>query len=281
MTARWRSHLALRAPSTSPARPHPPISRSARAPIPSPAADSLSGSSTHLARYSTPLIPVSTGGAIVDSAGDAYITGILSAGQAFTPTPGAVGGLPSIAPKQYKTGYLLELDPTGSRAVLAIQGFGGRQIALDSETNIYLMRLVRQSAFRYHSRARSSPPSPRQFAFQGCSWLIPVPINTSPRSIPPARNFCLRHLSQRRLREALPTASSWTTPVTLSLPATLGRPITQPPPARSSQNILPTPPTSCQDPRIRPAPRRFTSLKLNATIEAQATALVDFPGRFG
>jgi hypothetical protein len=85
------------------------------------------------------LIPVSTGQAIVvDSSGDAYITGAVSSGQAFTPTPGAVSGLPSSAPNQYGTGYLLELDPTGSKALLGILGFGGGQIALDSQGNIYL-----------------------------------------------------------------------------------------------------------------------------------------------
>lgn len=84
--------------------------------------------------YST-YIAASTGQSIaVDAAGHAFITGSQGANLGFQPTPGAVVGATST---QFNTAYIIELDPTGSSAVLAIQGFGGNQIALDEQGNIY------------------------------------------------------------------------------------------------------------------------------------------------
>jgi hypothetical protein len=83
-------------------------------------------------------IPASSGQAIaVDLAGNAFITGLLSPGDALKATPGAVAGAPngSVFPSQ--SPFIVELDPTGSKAVLAIIGFGGTQIALDGGGNIY------------------------------------------------------------------------------------------------------------------------------------------------
>lgn len=87
--------------------------------------------------YST-YIPSTSGQAIVvDGAGDAFVTGILSAGDAFQATPGTVGGAAKAFQAGYKSAFVVELDPTGSSASLAIAGFGGGQIALDAQGNIY------------------------------------------------------------------------------------------------------------------------------------------------
>lgn len=87
--------------------------------------------------YST-YIPASSGQAIaVDAAGHAFITGMLAAGDAFQATPGAVAGATNTSQTVYETGFIMELNPTGSSAILAIVGFGGNQIALDAQGNIY------------------------------------------------------------------------------------------------------------------------------------------------
>jgi uncharacterized protein (TIGR03437 family) len=70
----------------------------------------------------------------VDSAGDAFITGTLSSGGVFPTTPGAVTGATRAA---YNTSYIVELDPTGSTALVAISGFGGYAVAVDPQGNIY------------------------------------------------------------------------------------------------------------------------------------------------
>ncbi|MGD1092340.1 MAG: SBBP repeat-containing protein [Bryobacteraceae bacterium] len=70
----------------------------------------------------------------VDSSGDAFVTGALGLGGVFPTTPGAVMGATSTSEE---TAYLLELDPAGSTALVAIAGFGGYQIAVDAEGNIY------------------------------------------------------------------------------------------------------------------------------------------------
>jgi uncharacterized protein (TIGR03437 family) len=66
----------------------------------------------------------------VDAAGHAFITGI-NQGSSFPVTPGTVSS------NSNSGGFIIELDPTGSSAVLAIAGFGGYQIALDAQGNIY------------------------------------------------------------------------------------------------------------------------------------------------
>lgn len=87
--------------------------------------------------YST-YIPATSGQAIaVDAAGHAFITGALSTGDALQATPGAVAGDTNTSQWPYTTAFILELNPTGSSAVLAIIGFGGNQIALDAQGNIY------------------------------------------------------------------------------------------------------------------------------------------------
>ncbi len=84
-------------------------------------------------------IPATSGQAIaVDPAGDAFITGYLTSSDALQPTPGAVTGAPKgSGPFAAESSFILELDPTGGRAVLASIGFGGAQIALDGGGNIY------------------------------------------------------------------------------------------------------------------------------------------------
>jgi uncharacterized protein (TIGR03437 family) len=83
-------------------------------------------------------IPASSGQSIaVDGAGDAFITGRLSSGDALKATPGAVAGAPNGSGFTSGSAFIVELDPTGSKAVLAIIGFGGTQIALDGGGDIY------------------------------------------------------------------------------------------------------------------------------------------------
>ncbi|HXS96079.1 MAG TPA: IPT/TIG domain-containing protein [Candidatus Limnocylindrales bacterium] len=79
-------------------------------------------------------LPVSGGQAIaVDAAGNAFVTGPLNATDALQTTTGAVQG----AANRSGSGFIVQLDPTGSKLLLAIAGFGGRQIALDAGGNIY------------------------------------------------------------------------------------------------------------------------------------------------
>jgi uncharacterized protein (TIGR03437 family) len=74
------------------------------------------------------------GGAIaVDSSGDAFVTGYILTAGAFPTTPGAVTG-GSISGD---TGFVVELNPQGSAAVVSLQGFGGSAIAVDAQNNIY------------------------------------------------------------------------------------------------------------------------------------------------
>ena len=87
--------------------------------------------------YST-YIPASSGQAIaVDGAGDAFITGPLAGSDALQATPGTVAGSTAAFQGAYQTAYVIELDPAGTKAVLAIVGFGGSQIALDAQGNIF------------------------------------------------------------------------------------------------------------------------------------------------
>jgi uncharacterized protein (TIGR03437 family) len=87
--------------------------------------------------YST-YVPATSGQAIVvDSAGDAFITGTLEATDAFQATPEAVMGNISGLGNGYSSGYVIELNPTGTAALLAIAGFGGSQIALDAQGDIF------------------------------------------------------------------------------------------------------------------------------------------------
>jgi uncharacterized protein (TIGR03437 family) len=76
-----------------------------------------------------------TGQAIaVDSAGHAFITGSLGLGGVFPTTPGSISGSTST---NSNNAYVIELDPTGSTALLGLVGFGGNAIALDPLGNIY------------------------------------------------------------------------------------------------------------------------------------------------
>jgi len=87
--------------------------------------------------YST-YIPASSGQAIaVDAAGHAFITGPLAAGDGLQATPGTVAGSTAAFQGGYQTAFIVELDPAGTKAVLAIVGFGGSQIALDAQGDIY------------------------------------------------------------------------------------------------------------------------------------------------
>lgn len=68
----------------------------------------------------------------IDSSGDAFITGLSS--NAFPTTPGAVSGATNALSSP---GYVVELNPAGSAAVVGINGFGGYAIAVDAQGNIY------------------------------------------------------------------------------------------------------------------------------------------------
>ncbi len=96
--------------------------------------------------YST-YMPADRGQAlVVDSSGNAFVTGILSVGQQpFTTTPGVVVGATNsdVIPE---AGYILELDPTGSHTLLATLGFGGYEIARDLQGNIYAAGAVDYAA---------------------------------------------------------------------------------------------------------------------------------------
>jgi len=87
--------------------------------------------------YSTYLAGAAIGGNSIatDSSGHAFITGYLLLGAAFPISPGAVTGGPPF-PGSGNT-FVLELDATGSSALLAITGFGGSAITLDHQGNIY------------------------------------------------------------------------------------------------------------------------------------------------
>ena len=62
----------------------------------------------------------------VDSSGHAFITG----GGVIPTTPGAIASLNEPV-------YVIELDAMGSKALVAIQGFGGNAIAVDMQGYLY------------------------------------------------------------------------------------------------------------------------------------------------
>jgi uncharacterized protein (TIGR03437 family) len=80
-----------------------------------------------------------SGSVVVDAAGHAFLTGTTGLA-GFPTTPGAVVGDPSVYTElvvDYQTGFIVELNPSGSAAVVAIRGFGGHRIAVDAQGNIY------------------------------------------------------------------------------------------------------------------------------------------------
>jgi hypothetical protein len=87
--------------------------------------------------YSTYLggTAATTGAALaVDSSGDAFVSGIIYEAGAFPATPGTIVGAIDLG----DTPYIIELNPAGSAALLALQGFGGSAIAVDPQGNIYV-----------------------------------------------------------------------------------------------------------------------------------------------
>ena len=64
-------------------------------------------------------------------------TSPLAGSDALQATPGTVAGSTAALQSGYPTAYVIELDPAGTKAVLAIVGFGGSQLALDAQGNIY------------------------------------------------------------------------------------------------------------------------------------------------
>jgi uncharacterized protein (TIGR03437 family) len=87
--------------------------------------------------YSTYLAGAAIGSNSIaaDASGHAFVTGYLLLGAAFPTSLGSVTGGPAL-PGSGNT-FVLELDPTGSKALLAITGFGGSAIALDPQGDIY------------------------------------------------------------------------------------------------------------------------------------------------
>ncbi len=80
-----------------------------------------------------------SGTVVVDATGDAFLTGTTGLA-GFPTTPGAVVGDPSVYTELvvgYQTGFIVELNPSGSAAVVAIRGFGGYEIAVDAQGYMY------------------------------------------------------------------------------------------------------------------------------------------------
>jgi uncharacterized protein (TIGR03437 family) len=111
----------------------------------------------------------------VDSVGHLLLTGALLYGQSFTQsftaTPGAVMGapLPTGIP-DYTTPYLLELDPSGGKIDLAIIGFGGSEVAFDSQGYIYAVsalsgQLVPTTPGAFQSTVTLNPCATSQITF--------------------------------------------------------------------------------------------------------------------
>ncbi len=79
--------------------------------------------------YSTFVAGSSQGAAIVvDSSGDAFVTGLMGS-PGFPAMSGTITANTS--------GFILELNPQGTAAIVAIAGFGGSRIAIDSQGFIY------------------------------------------------------------------------------------------------------------------------------------------------
>jgi len=73
----------------------------------------------------------------IDAAGDAFILG----GGSIPPgVPPIAGGDP-----QGIGGFVIEIDPTGSKMVMGFAGLGGQYIAVDGQGNVYLAGLVTTS----------------------------------------------------------------------------------------------------------------------------------------
>jgi hypothetical protein len=72
-------------------------------------------------------------GIAIDSKGEAFITGQIIAAGVFPTSPGAVTGTTA----DNGTAFIVELNPAGSAAPVAITGFGGSAIAVDAQGNIY------------------------------------------------------------------------------------------------------------------------------------------------
>lgn len=113
--------------------------------------------------YST-YVPASGAQAVtVDGAGDAFVTGPVSPSDALQPTPGSVTDPDNpfaAAPVPGSTvGYILELDPAGAKALLAIVGFGGSQIALDAQGSIYAVGALTNLTAPATAGAFQQPPA--------------------------------------------------------------------------------------------------------------------------
>jgi uncharacterized protein (TIGR03437 family) len=80
-----------------------------------------------------------SGTVVVDAAGHAFLTGTTGLA-GFPTTPGAVVGDPSVYTElvvDWQTGFIVELNSSGSAAVVSIRGFGGYRIAVDAQGNTY------------------------------------------------------------------------------------------------------------------------------------------------
>ena len=71
----------------------------------------------------------------IDGAGDAFI---LGSGGLPPGVPGIAGG-----DTQNLAGWVMEIDPTGSKLLMGFAGLGGQHIAVDGEGNVYLAGLAK------------------------------------------------------------------------------------------------------------------------------------------
>jgi hypothetical protein len=108
--------------------------------------------------YSTYLAgaPIAGSSIATNSAGHAFITGYLLLGAAFSTSPGAVTGGPAFSGSGNT--FVLELDATGSRALLAITGSIIRAIFTRSETTPVPLRRTRPArSIRFRRTSHATP----------------------------------------------------------------------------------------------------------------------------
>jgi hypothetical protein len=125
----------------------------------------------------------------VNAAGEVFVTG-QTAGGDFPTTPG------SIEPKSpYNTFFVLRLSAAGDRLVYSVGALGGVSIAVDPQSNAYVV------GFSLNSDGSEVPVTPNvyqsQVTFTACSsnqaFEFPCDHQYAAKLDPTARSFCSAH----------------------------------------------------------------------------------------